>query len=263
MRVLIQTEKRARLVDYSKDKYYVCHVTDVEETNDISEDEEKAIQSILKEKLKEAFDEGIVKNNVLYREIRSFKSVRKLVDSMADYVNISDDNRQELLEMLDVRSRAMRLIQIMEEVLGIGKIKKEIMEKVNQETAENQRKYVLREQMSVIRKELGDDGVDANVREFQKRLDEAGCSQEVYDKIEKEINYYKGIPQNAVESSVSANYIDVMLSYPWNVSTEDNNDLQSAIDILDKDHYGLEEVKERIVDYLAVHVLNKRNSQFG
>ncbi|MFR5029102.1 MAG: hypothetical protein ACLTDF_10335 [Coprococcus sp.] len=79
--------------------------------------------------------------------------------------------------MLDVRSRAMRLIQIMEEVLGIGKIKKEIMEKVNQETAENQRKYVLREQMSVIRKELGDDGVDANVREFQKRLDEAGCSQ--------------------------------------------------------------------------------------
>ena len=196
MRVLIQTEKRARLVDYSKDKYYVCHVTDVEETNDISEDEEKAIQSILKEKLKEAFDEGIVKNNVLYREIRSFKSVRKLVDSMADYVNISDDNRQELLEMLDVRSRAMRLIQIMEEVLGIGKIKKEIMEKVNQETAENQRKYVLREQMSVIRKELGDDGVDANVREFQKRLDEAGCSQEVYDEIEKEINYYKGIPQN-------------------------------------------------------------------
>ena len=127
--------------------------------------------------LKEAFDEGIVKNNVLYREIRSFKSVRKLVDSMADYVNISDDNRQELLEMLDVRSRAMRLIQIMEEVLGIGKIKKEIMEKVNQETAENQRKYVLREQMSVIRKELGDDGVDANVREFQKRLDEAGCSR--------------------------------------------------------------------------------------
>ena len=145
-----------------------------------------------------------------------------------------------------------------EEVLEIGKIKKEIMEKVNQETAENQRKYVLREQMSVIRKELGDDGVDANVREFQKRLDEAGCSQEVYDKIEKEINYYKGIPQNAVESSVSANYIDVMLSYPWNVSTEDNNDLQSAIDILDKDHYGLEEVKERIVDYLAVHILSNK-----
>ena len=221
MRVLIQTEKRARLVDYSKDKYYVCHVTDVEETNDISEDEEKAIQSILKEKLKEAFDEGIVKNNVLYREIRSFKSVRKLVDSMADYVNISDDNRQELLEMLDVRSRAMRLIQIMEEVL---------------------------------------DGVDANVREFQKRLDEAGCSQEVYDKIEKEINYYKGIPQNAVESSVSANYIDVMLSYPWNVSTEDNNDLQSAIDILDKDHYGLEEVKERIIDYIAVHILSNKGN---
>ena len=138
------------------------------ETNDISEDEEKAIQSILKEKLKEAFDEGIVKNNVLYREIRSFKSVRKLVDSMADYVNISDDNRQELLEMLDVRSRAMRLIQIMEEVLGIGKIKKEIMEKVNQETAENQRKYVLREQMSVIRKELGDDGVDANVKRISE-----------------------------------------------------------------------------------------------
>lgn len=96
------------------------------------------------------------------------------------------------------------------------------------------------------------------MKEFQERLDKAGCSQEVYDKIEKEINYYKSIPQNSAESSVSANYIDVMLSYPWNVSTEDNNDIKSAIDILDRDHYGLQEVKDRVVDYLAVHILSNK-----
>lgn len=258
MRVLIQTERRARLMEYKKDSCYICKVQEVEEINDMSEDEDKAVQSLLRDRLKEAVECGMVKNNVLYREIRAFKSVRKLVDSMADYITIPDENRQELLEMLNVRERALRLIELIDEALEIGRIKKEIMEKVNQETAENQRKYVLREQMSIIKKELGEDSVDANVKEFQERLDKAGCSQEVYDKIEKEINYYKSIPQNSAESSVSANYIDVMLSYPWNVSTEDNNDIKSAIDILDRDHYGLQEVKDRVVDYLAVHILSNK-----
>lgn len=258
MRVLIQTVKRARLMEFRKEDAYVCKVQDVEETNDIDEIEDKAIQSLLRDRLKASVDAGMVKNNVLYREIAAFKSVGKLTDSMADYVNIPDENRQELLEELDIRNRSMRLIKLIDEGLNINMIKSEIMEKVNAETAENQRKYVLREQMSVIRKELGDDGTDANAEEFQKRLDQSGCTAEVYEKIQKEINNYRIIPQNSAESSVTANYIDVMLSYPWNVSSDDNADIQKAIDILDQDHYGLEEVKDRIIDYLAVHILSSK-----
>lgn len=258
MRVLIQTVRRARLVDYKKEDCYECRVQYVDEIEDMSDEEEKAIASLLRDKLKTAYECGMVKNNVTYREISAFKSVKKLVDSMADYINIPDENRQEILELLNVRERALRLIQFIDEAISVAEIKKEIMEKVNKETAENQRKYVLREQMSIIKKELGEDSVDANVREFQERLDSAGCSKEVYDKIEKEIKYYKTIPQNSAESSVSANYIDVMLSYPWSISTEDNGDIKSAIDILDKDHYGLEEVKDRIIDYLAVHILSHK-----
>ena len=258
MRVLIQTVRRARLVDYKKEDCYECRVQYVDEIEDMSDEEEKAIASLLRDKLKTAYECGMVKNNVTYREISAFKSVKKLVDSMADYINIPDENRQEILELLNVRERALRLIQFIDEAISVAEIKKEIMEKVNKETAENQRKYVLREQMSIIKKELGEDSVDANVREFQERLDSAGCSKEAYDKIEKEIKYYKTIPQNSAESSVSANYIDVMLSYPWSISTEDNDDIKSAIDILDKDHYGLEEVKDRIIDYLAVHILSHK-----
>ena len=112
--------------------------------------------------------------------------------------------------------------------------------------------------MSVIRKELGEDGTEEKATEFQRRLDEAGCSQEVYDKISQEIKNYKNIPLSSSESGVAANYIDVMLSYPWNISTQDTSDIKTAIDILDRDHYGLEEVKDRIIDYLAVHILNKK-----
>ena len=177
MRVLIQTVRRARLVDYKKEDCYECRVQYVDEIEDMSDEEEKAIASLLRDKLKTAYECGMVKNNVTYREISAFKSVKKLVDSMADYINIPDENRQEILELLNVRERALRLIQFIDEAISVAEIKKEIMEKVNKETAENQRKYVLREQMSIIKKELGEDSVDANVREFQERLDSAGCSK--------------------------------------------------------------------------------------
>ncbi len=260
MRVLLQSEKRARMITYQKAACYMCSVQDVEEKNDITDGESKAMISLLKDKLREAVDNGITRNSVLYSKVMMNESIGSLVDSMADYITLSNDNRQELLELLDVRERAYRLIQIIDEEIEIVKIKKDIMEKTNLETAKNQKKYILREQMSVIRKELGEDGTEEKATEFQRRLDEAGCSQEVYDKISQEIKNYKNIPLSSSESGVAANYIDVMLSYPWNISTQDTSDIKTAIDILDRDHYGLEEVKDRIIDYLAVHILNKKGS---
>ena len=260
MRVLLQSVKRAQLIEYNKDTCYMCSVHEIDEKDEVTADEKRAILSLLRDKLKEAVDNGMTRNNVMFSKVAANDSIGSLTDSMADYITIPNDSRQELIELVDVKERAFRFIQILDEELEVAKIKREILEKTNQESAKNQRNFILREQMAVIRRELGEDGTDEKVDEFQKRLDASGCSPEVYEKISKEIKNYKSIPLSSMESSVTANYIDVMLSYPWNIATEENSDIKSAIDILDKDHYGLEEVKDRIIDYLAVHILNKRGN---
>lgn len=260
MRVLLQSVKRAQLIEYNKDTCYMCSVHEIDEKDEVTDDEKRAILSLLRDKLKEAVDNGMTRNNVMFSKVAANDSIGSLTDSMADYITIPNDSRQELIELVDVKERAFRFIQILDEELEVAKIKREILEKTNQESAKNQRNFILREQMAVIRRELGEDGTDEKVDEFQKRLDASGCSPEVYEKISKEINNYKSIPLSSMESSVTANYIDVMLSYPWNIATEENSDIKSAIDTLDKDHYGLEEVKDRIIDYLAVHILNKKGN---
>ena len=260
MRVLLQSVKRAQLIEYNKDTCYMCSVHEIDEKDEVTADEKRAILSLLRDKLKEAVDNGMTRNNVMFSKVAANDSIGSLTDSMADYITIPNDSRQELIELVDVKERAFRFIQILDEELEVAKIKREILEKTNQESAKNQRNFILREQMAVIRRELGEDGTDEKVDEFQKRLDASGCSPEVYEKISKEINNYKSIPLSSMESSVTANYIDVMLSYPWNIATEENADIKSAIDTLNKDHYGLEEVKDRIIDYLAVHILNKKGN---
>lgn len=260
MRVLLQSVKRAQLIEYNKDTCYMCSVHEIDEKDEVTADEKRAILSLLRDKLKEAVDNGMTRNNVMFSKVAANDSIGSLTDSMADYITIPNDSRQELIELVDVKERAFRFIQILDEELEVAKIKREILEKTNQESAKNQRNFILREQMAVIRRELGEDGTDEKVDEFQKRLDASGCSPEVYEKISKEIKNYKSIPLSSMESSVTANYIDAMLSYPWNIATEENSDIKSAIDILDKDHYGLEEVKDRIIDYLAVHILNKKGN---
>lgn len=260
MRVLLQSVKRAQLIEYNKDTCYMCSVHEIDEKDEVTADEKRAILSLLRDKLKEAVENGMTRNNVMFSKVAANDSIGSLTDSMADYITIPNDSRQELIELVDVKERAFRFIQILDEELEVAKIKREILEKTNQESAKNQRNFILREQMAVIRRELGEDGTDEKVDEFQKRLDASGCSPEVYEKISKEIKNYKSIPLSSMESSVTANYIDVMLSYPWNIATEENSDIKSAIDILDKDHYGLEEVKDRIIDYLAVHILNKKGN---
>lgn len=260
MRVLLQSVKRAQLIEYNKDTCYMCSVHEIDEKDEVTADEKRAILSLLRDKLKEAVDNGMTRNNVMFSKVAANDSIGSLTDSMADYITIPNDSRQELIELVDVKERAFRFIQILDEELEVAKIKREILEKTNQESAKNQRNFILREQMAVIRRELGEDGTDEKVDEFQKRLDASGCSPEVYEKISKEIKNYKSIPLSSMESSVTANYIDVMLSYPWNIATEENSDIKSAVDTLDKDHYGLEEVKDRIIDYLAVHILNKKGN---
>lgn len=260
LKVRIETFKRARLLSVRKGAYMTCTVCDVTEVNDMTEAEETAMVSILKDHLKEAFQGELVKNKVMYTEVKAISKAAKLTDVMADYLKLSDEDRQEILNETDVRSRALRLVEMTEAALSINRIKAELMSKVNNEVSKEQRRYVLREQMAVIKNELGENGTDGSADQYERELLESGCPDEVRRRLEKEISYYRSIPQSAAESSVSANYIETLLSYPWNISTPDNDDIEAAIDILDKDHYGLKEVKERIIDYLAVNIFSSKGN---
>lgn len=259
MRARMETGVRARLVSYEKrDGLMWCRLDAATETNDMSETEETAVVSILRDRLSEAFHHDMVKNKLLYAEIKMINRAAKLTDSIADYLIIPEEGRQELLSELDVRTRALRLVEIVDNAMSIHEIKAELMGKVNHAVEENQKKYVLREQLAVIKKELGENGADGSADKYEEQLAKSGCPDEVRARLEKNISSYRAIPQSSAESSVLANYIETLLSYPWNISTKDNDDIKSAIDILDKDHYGLDEVKERIIDYLAVHILSHK-----
>lgn len=263
IRILIEVEKRARLVSYYKeDGYFNADVEFVtsEEVLDIEEKEQQTLQRMLEDRLKQAFTNGLGTNKLLFQKLQGIKELDKLIDGIAEFIPAPYTKKQELLEILNVKERAIRLLQIIEEELEIISIRHEIQEKLKDCVNQHQREYVLREQMKVIKKELGEDNIEEAADEYEKKLESLVVTDEVREKLRKEISRYKSIPQMSAESGVISNYIETLLDYPWDISSEENDDLKKAIRILENDHYGLDEVKERIIDYLAVHILNKKGN---
>lgn len=263
IRILIEVEKRARLISYFKEDG--CMNADIEfvtaeETSDIDEKETETLTRMLRDKLKQAFSIGLGTNKLLFKQLQNVRELNRFADGIAEFIPAPYNKKQELLELLDVRKRVIRLLQIIEEELEIISIRQEIQEKLKDCVNQHQREYVLREQMKVIKKELGEDNIEEAADEYSTKLEALNVTDEVREKLSKEISRYKAIPQMSAESGVLSNYIETLLDYPWGVSSEENNDLKKAIRILENDHYGLDEVKERIIDYLAVHILNKKGN---
>lgn len=263
IRILIEVEKRVRLISYYKEDGYfngdVEFVTS-EEVLDIDEKEKETLTRMLTDKLKQAHANGLGTNKLLFRQLLGVKELNKFADGIAEFIPAPYTKKQELLETLNVRDRVFRLLQIIEEEMEIISIRNEIQEKLKDCVNQHQREYVLREQLKVIKKELGEDAIEEAADEYQAKLEALEAPDEVKAKLEKELHRYKSIPQMSAESSVISNYIETLLDYPWAVSSKENDDLNRAIKILESDHYGLDEVKERIIDYLAVHILNKKGN---
>ncbi len=262
LRVLIETEKRGKLVSFTKENgFFNGDIEIIEDSDlDMSEQECKTYLRMIVEKLKQAFASGLGSNKIIYKNLVEMKDLGTLTDGVADFIPMPFEKRQEILEAVDIKERAVKLLWIMEEELNIMAIRNDIKLKLQDCVNQHQKEYVLREQLKVIKKELGEDDIDESADKYIERLETSGAPDEVKEKLSKEIKRYKSVPQMSAESGVLSNYIETLLDYPWDKSSEENDNLENAIKILEAEHYGLAEVKERIIDYLAVHILNKRGN---
>ena len=194
--------------------------------------------------------------DVIYN-LKEIKSIDRVFDMICTNLMIETKLKQELLELLDVEERSYKILGILEKEIEIFSIEKEIETKVREQMTEVQKNYYLREKIKAMKEEMGEDiDSDEEIEELDKRITEANISQELRIKLNKELSRMKKMPDFSAESSVIRSYIEAVLDLPWNKSSEDTIDIKKAQIILDEDHYGLEEVKERILEFLAVKKLN-------
>ena len=219
-------------------------------------------QEAMVQTLRTIFQDYCQANGKISREtalqIMEQTDLQKMVDQIAVNIPVFYEEKQKLLEAVDLTERFEQLSVLLENEIQVMNIKTEIQEKVKARVDKNQREYILREQLKVIREELGEDTTGAEADHFQEEADKLEASDEVKERIEKEIERFKNAGNNSAESSVIRGYIETLLELPWYKESVDNMDLANAREILDEDHYGLEKVKERVLEFLAVRALTKK-----
>lgn len=181
-----------------------------------------------------------------------------LVNQVAINVPLTYEQKQELLETTDLKEQCTLLITMLMNEAQIASIRSQLAAKIKEKIDKNQRDYILREQLDYIRGELGDKDEDSELAQFTEALEKLKADKEVKDKLKKEISRYKTIMGASSESAVERAYIETLLDLPWNKVSKDTIDMDKAEDVLNRDHYGLEKVKERILEYLAVRVLTSK-----
>lgn len=192
------------------------------------------------------------------QSLKSRADASKVPDIIVGYLPLSLTEKEELLEMAPLKLRLRKLYEILVREQEIADVAKNISEQVHQQVEQNQKEYYLREQIKAISKELGEnEDVQAEIAEYKEQMSKLKMPQNVAEKINKELGRLAKMPPMTPEGAVIRTYIDSLLALPWGKFTKDNFDIDKAQDVLDKDHYGLKKVKERILEYLAVRALSK------
>lgn len=262
IRILIQGLERAELTSLIdapfKDTYLEGFAMPVASV----EPEENSETEAMRRVLLQSFEKWLVTGKKVTTEVMlNFKNITtagEIADIIAGYLTISIDEKEELLELADVKERMHKLHTFLCKELEIAELEKNITQEVRKQIEKNQREYYLREQIKVINKELGEgDERQAEVEEYKKQMEGRDLPPEVADKINKELDRLYKMPPMMAESGVIRNYVETLLALPWGIYGKDNFDLKHAEKVLNKDHYGLEKVKERILEYLAVRALTK------
>lgn len=212
--------------------------------------------------LRDVFREYAAKEPKVSKEIGSqiegIEDLRELVDLVAANVPFSWEDAQELLEEEDLTSRYELLIYKLVKEIQILNVKEEIQIKVKERVDKNQREYILREELKLIREELGDDTMLSDADEFQQSADALEAPEEVKEKLNKEIKRFRNTMNSPAETGVIRTYIETLLEMPWDKMCEEHKDIAYASQVLEEDHYGLEKVKERVLEFLAVRALTKK-----
>ena len=238
--------------------FFKCRIRPIVDADDESDSEAEALmRTVLGD-----FDEYININQDLAPEI--FASVvtiehpGRMADMIASHLEIKIEDKQSILETLNQKERLEKLHEIILKEIEILNIEQDITSKVKSQINQNQREYYLREQMRAIQEELGEAAdLSTEVDDFLQKLEALHLEEKTHDKVEKEIKRFSKMQANSAEATVSRNYIETILELPWNTLSEDNIDLVRAEEILNEDHYGLEKVKERVLEYLAVMQLSQ------
>jgi len=194
----------------------------------------------------------------IVKQLMSADTVDTLINQLAISVPMTVTSKQKILEAAHIVDRYEAIMVILANEVEILRIKKDLQAKVKAKVDKNQKDYVLREQLKIIRDELGDGSAGDEVPEFYAKLEKLNAGEEVKTKIRKEIDRYKSVLGSQSESAVARGYVETLLSLPWDTATNDNLDITRAEKILNRDHYGLEKVKERVLEFLAVRALNEK-----
>lgn len=269
VRVLISGEQRAELNSLEfEDPYLRANVSILEDIDEIEEkfgnDPANTNVEAMMRGLREIFTDYTMRHpkypKDMAKQLVEKTDLRKLVDSIAANLPIDYKDLQEILEEVDVLERYQILaFKIVNEV-QVMNIKEEIQKKVKERVDKQQKEYILREQLKQIREELGEDNTLSDAEEFKKATDALKAPKETKEKLYKEINRFKSSMQSPAESGVLRTYIETMLEMPWDKMTKDHKDIAYAKKILDDEHYGLEKVKERVLEFLAVRTLAKKGN---
>ena len=251
VKVLVEGLERVVLTDMQDNGEYFEATTEnfVERVG-----EDKELEALVRTVISE-FEEFVKLNKKIPPEvlvsITSIESPAKIADTIASHLSLKVEDRQDLLEMDLVDDRLNKLYELMEGEIGILQVEQKIRKRVKEQMEKTQKEYYLNEQMKAIQKEMGDDE-EGDMAEYEKKISEAKLSDEARKKAESEFKKLKMMSPMSSESTVIRNYLDVMLDLPWGKRSKVKKDLVYAMKVLDEDHYGLEKVKERIVEYLAV-----------
>lgn len=257
MRILVEGLERAELVRLTNQEEYLEAEVEIPESSreTLPENAREAMLRSLKEIFLAYCQENPKVSRELSAQFMEIEDVERLVDQISINLPLEYQQRQKILEASDLSERYELLGTILSNETEIFQIRTEIQKKVQERVDKGQREYILREQLKLIREELGDDTSMLDADRFAEAVEKLEASEEVKEKIREEIRRFKNVGYNSSESAVIRGYIETLLSLPWDKESQDNEDLKRAREVLDEDHYGLKKVKERVLEYLAVRTL--------
>ncbi|MCM3215173.1 endopeptidase La [Niallia taxi] len=256
IRVLVEGLKRAKFIELTEEDGYYAATLEIMEEDTSKDVEDEALMRTMLQYFEQYIKISKKISNETYATVSDMEEPGRMADIIASHLPIKLKEKQKILETLDNKQRMNQVIDIIHNEKEVLSLEKKIGQRVKKSMERTQKEYYLREQMKAIQKELGDkDGKSGEVSTLAEKIEQAGMPEHVKATALKELDRYEKIPSTSAESSVIRNYIDWLLALPWSNATEDDLNIKKAEKILDQDHYGLEKVKERVLEYLAVQSL--------
>lgn len=257
-KVVVKGTSRARILEMEEKDYLSAKIETLEPEKSNGDIEQEALGRTINELFETyASLNSRITDEVLYG-ILTLKDSAEMVDIIIGHILLDVEKKQEVLECLDIKERMYKAIAILEAENNMLGMQKEILSKVKANIDQSQKEYFLREQIKVIQEQLGDkDGLQADLAKYEEKMESLSLPEEVAEKLDKEIKKLKNTPSTSPDNGNIRTYIETLLDLPWNKLTKENSDLKKASAILNKEHYGLDQIKERVMEYLAVRKLSK------